>query len=86
MGGLKNKLSIDNTPIGDIIVVDKENTTIEGVNPPQKGVWMYRVEITNTQTGKRMIAGATFSSKKKAEEWAEAFKKATKNADAKVVK
>ena len=85
-GRFKYKKCIDNSPIGDILVVDRDNGTIEGVNPPQKGVWMYKVEITNTKTGKRMIAQPTFASKRKAEAWAEAFKASMRNSDAKVVK
>lgn len=46
----------------------------------------YRVAIKNTKTGESMLTNITFSSKKKATEWAEEFKKAQKYADVKVIK
>jgi hypothetical protein len=54
--------------------------------PRKEDRMYYRVAIKNTKTGESMLTNITFSSKKKATEWAEEFKKAQKYADVKVIK
>lgn len=46
----------------------------------------YRVILINTKTGERKLTTQTFKSKKKATEWAEAWKKAVPNADCEIKK
>lgn len=44
----------------------------------------YRLLLINTKTGERLLTTTRFSSKKKATEFAEAWKKAVPNADCEV--